>query len=260
MARAGVASRRHAEELIAAGRVQVNGAPVTELGTRVDPAYDTITVDGRPVGVAGASVYLALHKPPGYVTTTHDPQGRPAVMDLVPRVPRLFPVGRLDAGTSGLLLLTTDGEWAQRLAHPRYGSEKEYLVEARGHVEPVSLDVLRAPMVLSPGERTTGADVDVVGRRRDRTTLRIVLHEGRNRQIRRMLDRVGHPVLSLHRIRVGAVQLGTLPEGQWRHLTALEIGGQDEGRGTRDESGSAGGASSFVFRPSSGVRLRRRSA
>ncbi len=255
LARAGVASRRHAEELIAAGRVQVNGVPVTELGTQVDPARDAIAVDGQPVAPAARPVYLALHKPRGYVTTTQDPQGRPTVMDLAPRIPGLFPVGRLDADTSGLLLLTTDGEWAQRLAHPRYGSEKEYLVDARGQIAPHTLATLRAPMEIGPGERTTGAEVEVVGRSRDRTRLRIVLHEGRNRQIRRMLDQVGHPVLSLHRVRVGNVELGDLAAGKWRYLMGAEVCRQDEGRRTKDEPGAVGGDSSFVPRPSSAVKL-----
>jgi pseudouridine synthase len=225
LARAGVASRRHAEALIAAGRVQVNGVPVAELGTRVDPARDAIAVDGRPVGAAGTPVYFALHKPRGYLTTVHDPHGRPTVMDLVPQLPGLFPVGRLDAETSGLLLLTTDGEWAQWLTHPRYGSEKEYLVEAQGHIEPDTLDVLRGPMVIGQGEQTTGAAVVVVGQSRHGTRLRVVLHEGRNRQIRRMFEQVGHPVLSLHRVRVGNVRLGRLPVGQWRHLTQSAVRG-----------------------------------
>jgi 23S rRNA pseudouridine2605 synthase len=212
--------------LIAGSRVQVNGVPATVLGTRVDAARDSITVDGRPVALPAALVYLALHKPRGYVTSVRDPQGRPTVMELVPHVPGLFPVGRLDANTTGLLLMTTDGAWAQRVAHPRYGSEKEYLVEAQGLIAPPVIEVLREPMVLAPGEQTTGAEVEVVERGRDRTRLRIVLHEGRNRQIRRMLDRVGYSALSLQRVRVGNVRLGSLPEGQWRRLTDTEIAPQ----------------------------------
>jgi 23S rRNA pseudouridine2605 synthase len=145
LSRAGVASRRHAEELIAAGRVRVNGRVVRELGTRADPERDAVTVDGVRVRLPEAATYLALHKPPGYVTTADDPQGRPTVFDLVPDVPGLFPVGRLDLDSEGLLLLTTDGEWAQRVVHPRHGCTKEYLVEVEGRPTPTALARLRRP-------------------------------------------------------------------------------------------------------------------
>jgi pseudouridine synthase len=229
LARAGIASRRHAETLITAGRVRVNGVPVTVLGTRVDPERDSITVDGQLVCAATGQSYIALHKPRGYVTTRHDPQGRPTVMNLVPEVAGLIPVGRLDADSSGLLLLTTDGDWAQRHAHPRYGSTKEYVVDVSGAIDLRALMTLRAPMALAPDERTTDAEVDVLERHHEWTRLAIVLHEGRNRQIRRMLDLVGHPVLRLQRIRVGHIWLGDLPEGRWRHLSASEIRGRDGG-------------------------------
>jgi 23S rRNA pseudouridine2605 synthase len=224
LARAGVASRRHAEELIAAGRVRVNGERVTLLGTRVDAERDAIFVDGRRVQPAQEQVYLALHKPRGYVTTAFDPEGRRTVMELVPAIPGLFPVGRLDADSSGLLLLTTDGEWAQRLTHPRYESEKEYLVEVSGRMTPEGVEALRRPLAIGPGESTTGANVEVLTTNRDRTQLRIVLHEGRNRQIRRMMEAVGHRVHWLHRERVGSVWLGDLPEGRWRNLASSEVG------------------------------------
>jgi pseudouridine synthase len=223
LARAGIASRRHAEALIQAGRVVVNGRVVTELGTRVDPARDRVEIDGQPVEMAGEPVYVALHKPPGYVTTTHDPQGRPTVMALVPSAPGLFPVGRLDAESDGLLLLTTDGEWAQRLSHPRYGCAKEYLVKLDGALSEAELERLRRPMRLGPDEWTTGSEVEIVERRRKSTRLRMVLHEGRNRQIRRMMEQLGRGVLALRRVRVGCVELGGLPAGRWRYLTAQEI-------------------------------------
>jgi pseudouridine synthase len=251
LARAGVASRRHAEALIRSGRVRVNGRVVTELGARADPGADEITVDGRALQAPGGAAYLALHKPPGYLTTARDPRGRRTVMALVPPLPGLLPVGRLDAGSEGLLLLTTDGEWAQMVAHPRYGCTKEYLVDVEGRPSAAALERLRRPMELAPGEPTTGAEVEVVSRggggrlppahpygrlclRPTRravpaasgqrlTRLRIVLCEGRNRQIRRMLEQVGHPVRRLVRVRVGAVRLGSLAPGRWRRLTVAEI-------------------------------------
>ena len=223
LSRAGVASRRHAEAMILDGRVTVNGRVVTELGTRVDLSVDEVRVDGRPVSVADERAYLALNKPSGYVSTAHDPQGRPTVLELVPEVPGLFTVGRLDYESEGLLLLTTDGEWAQRVAHPRYGSEKEYLAEVQGRPKPSTLAMLRGPLDLGNDEWSSGALVSLEGSTAGRTQLRIVLHEGRNRQIRRMMDAVGHPVLRLVRVRVGAVHLGTLRPGLWRHLTHAEI-------------------------------------
>ena len=223
LARAGVASRRHAESLIAAGRVRVNGQLVSELGTHADPLRDEITVDGRPVRPVERHTYLALHKPPGYVTTTADPQGRPTVMALVPPIAALFPVGRLDADSEGLLLLTTDGEWAQRVMHPRYGCPKEYLADVAGRPSTTSLWRLRRPMTFAPGEWTSGAEVALPGARSGQATLRVVLHEGRKRQVRRMLELVGHRVLRLRRVRIGPLALGALPSGCWRHLSLAEV-------------------------------------
>ncbi|HEU5318176.1 MAG TPA: pseudouridine synthase [Chloroflexota bacterium] len=223
IARAGVASRRHAEAMILAGRVRVNGRVADRLGTRVDPARDTIEVDGRRVSLAAEHVYLAFNKPSGYVSTANDPAGRPTVMRLVPDVPGLFSVGRLDYESEGLLLFTTDGQWGQRVSHPRHGSDKEYLIEVGGRPKPATLARLRAPMELGDGEWTSGADVRMEGVAPDRALLRIVLGEGRNRQIRRMLGVVGHPVLRLVRVRVGAVHLGDLRPSEWRHLTHAEI-------------------------------------
>jgi len=223
LSRAGVASRRHAEELILAGRVQVNGETVRELGQRADPAGDVVAVDGVRVRLPEEATYLALHKPPGYLTTASDPGARPTVLSLVPAVPGLFPVGRLDAESEGLLLLTTDGEWGQRILHPRFGCTKEYLVEVEGRPTPGMLARLRRPMALDGGEWTTGATVRLVDSLPGRSLLRIVLGEGRNRQIRRMCAAVGHPVRHLVRVRVGAVLLGSLRAAEWRHLTWDEI-------------------------------------
>jgi 23S rRNA pseudouridine2605 synthase len=223
LSRAGVASRRHAEELIAAGRVRVNGQVVRQLGTRADPERDAITVDGVPVRQPDEATYLALHKPPGYLTTADDPQGRPTVFDLLPPVPGLFPVGRLDRDSEGLLLLTTDGEWAQHILHPRYGCTKEYLAEVEGRPAPGALARLRQPLDLGGGESSSGAEVRLTDALPGRSLLRIVIGEGRNRQIRRMCEAVGHPVRQLVRLRVGAVHLGDLRAGEWRRLTWDEI-------------------------------------
>ena len=223
LSRAGVASRRHAEAMILEGRVTVNGRTVIELGTRVDPARDEVRVDGRPIAIDEERAYLALNKPGGYVSTALDPQGRPTVMELVPAVPGLFSVGRLDFESEGLLLFTTDGEWAQRVAHPRHGSEKEYVVEVAGRPKPGTLARLRSPLEIGDDEWSSGAEVALEGSAGDRTMLRVLLREGRNRQIRRMMEAVGHPVLRLVRVRVGAVHLGNLRPGHWRHLTHAEI-------------------------------------
>lgn len=223
LARAGIASRRHAEEMITAGRVRVNGRVESLLGARVDPERDEVTVDGRRLEAAEEHTYLALNKPAGYVTTARDPQGRPTALALVPETAGLFPVGRLDLSSEGLLLLTTDGEWAQRVSHPRHGCTKEYLVEVEGRPKPAVLARLRQPMELDEGEWTSGAEVQLEGVVPGRTLLRLVLYEGRNRQIRRLMELVGHPVLSLVRGRVGAVHLGDLRPGEWRHLTHAEI-------------------------------------
>jgi len=222
LARAGVASRRQAEALIAAGQVRVNGV-VASLGARVVPGTDEITIDGRAVQPAPEPVYLALHKPPGVLTTVRDPFGRPTVMHLVPAVPGLFPVGRLDAESEGLLLLTTDGEWAQRVSHPRYGCEKEYVVDIDGQPSAEQLARLRAPVPLGDGEWSTGAAVSVVRAVPRGMRLRIVLHEGRKRQVRRMLEGLGYRVRRLQRVRIGPIHLGRLAPGSWRRLTPAEV-------------------------------------
>ena len=231
LARAGIASRRRAEALIRAGRVQINGQPATELGTTVDQDRDRVLVDGRPVAAQSAVVHLALHKPVGVITTHSDPQGRPTVMELLPAFPGLLFVGRLDAESEGLLLATTDGRWGQRIQHPRYGCEKEYLVHVTGRLTPQTLRRLRRPLDLGDGDRSSGAQVTLIERPDEDTTattptghhLRIVLREGRKRQIRRMCEAVGLTVRRLVRVRVGSVELGTLVPGGWRHLTPAEV-------------------------------------
>ncbi len=217
LARVGFGSRRTCEELIAAGRVRVNGEPA-ELGRRVEVDRDLVEVDGVPVGVLPGLVYYLLNKPAGVVTTASDPLGRPTVVDLVPAEPRVFPVGRLDGATEGLLLLTNDGELAQRVAHPSHGVDKEYLAEVEGVPAPGALRRLREGVVLDDGP-TAPARVSAPSP----GVLRITLHEGRNRQVRRMCEAVGHPVRRLVRTRIGPVSDRSLPPGAWRPLTIAEV-------------------------------------
>ena len=217
LAQAGLGSRRACEELIAAGRVTLNGEVAT-LGTRADPESDAIEVDGAHVGVRQGLAHYLLNKPAGVVTTASDPQGRPTVVDLVPAEPRVYPVGRLDADTEGLLLLTNDGELAHRLTHPSFGVEKEYLAEVEGVPGRGVLRRLREGVDLEDGT-TAPARVSLVGDR----TLRITIHEGRNRQVRRMCEAVGHPVRRLVRVRVGPLADRRLPPGTWRPLSQTEV-------------------------------------
>lgn len=223
LARAGVASRRGSEDLMTAGRVKVNGGVVTELGSKVDPVNDVIEVDGRRISIADTPVYLALNKPKGFVTTMSDPHGRPTVADLAPVAehPGLFPVGRLDADTTGLLLLTTDGELAHRLLHPRWKVEKSYRVLVDGRLVGKEMDRLRRGIDLDDGPT---APAKVIALRVGGTSLaRIAIREGRKRQVRRMFSAIGHPVIDLHRETFGPIELADLPEGSWRMLTDAEV-------------------------------------
>jgi 23S rRNA pseudouridine2605 synthase len=221
LARAGYGSRRAAEDLIRAGRVTVDGR-VALLGDRVDPDAGHVTVDGVPVPTAPNLVYYLLHKPTGVVTTAQDPQGRPTVVELVPPDPRVFPVGRLDYDTAGLLVLTNDGTLAQLLTHPRHGVAKTYLAEVAGDPTRGALRRLRDGVALDDGP-TAPARVRVVGARGDATALEVTIHEGRNRQVRRMCDAIGHPVRRLVRTRVGPVRDDRLQPGAWRTLTVEEV-------------------------------------
>ncbi len=217
LARAGLASRRACEELIAEGRVTVNGA-VADLGRRVDAVVDVIAVDGALVPVAPGLVHYLLNKPIGVVSTAADPHGRPTVVELVPPEPRVFPVGRLDADTEGLLVLTNDGELAHRLTHPSFGVEKEYLAHVDGDPSPSALRRLREGVELEDGP-TAPARVARV----EAGVLRITIHEGRNRQVRRMCEAVGHPVRRLVRTRLGPLSDRRLKPGQWRPIEPGEV-------------------------------------
>lgn len=218
LAQVGLGSRRVCENLIADGHVTVNGE-VAQLGRRIDPEHDLVEVDGAPIGVRPGLVYYLLNKPRGVVTTAKDTHGRQIVIDLVPAEPRVFPVGRLDADTEGLLLLMNDGELANRVSHPSHGVEKEYLAEVDGGtVSPGSVRRLREGIELDDG-MTAPATVS----QPDPGVLRITIHEGRNRQVRRMCAAVGHPVRRLVRVRIGPLADRQLPPGQWRHLTTDEL-------------------------------------
>ena len=217
LARAGFGSRRVCEELIADGLVTVDGE-VAELGRRVDAEHDQVAVDGVVVGVRPGLVHYLLNKPAGVVTTASDPQGRPTVVDLVPATPRVFPVGRLDLDTQGLLLLTNDGDLANRVAHPSHGVEKEYLAEVAGAPSRATLRRLREGVDLDDGP-TAPARASLT----PPNLVRLVIHEGRNRQVRRMLDAVGHPVKQLIRTRIGPITDPRLAPGEWRPLTNDEL-------------------------------------
>jgi 23S rRNA pseudouridine2605 synthase len=222
LARAGYGSRRSSEELIVQGRVTLNGTVAT-LGDRADPVEDEVRVDGLEVNLDPNVKYFAFHKPAGVVTTMRDPQGRPDIRAFVPEDgPRIFPVGRLDRDTEGLLLLTNDGDLANALTHPRFGVEKEYLAEVEGVPTPKHVGQLRRGVELEDGH-ARAKSARAAGRSGDRGAVRLVMTEGRKREVRRLLAAVGLPVTRLVRLRVGAVRLGGLPPGELRELTHDEV-------------------------------------
>ena len=230
LAAAGVGSRRVCEGLIEAGRVRVNGE-IAVLGRRVDVEADLIEIDGAAIGVRAGLVHYLLNKPAGVITTSNDPQGRPTVVDLVPSEPRVVPVGRLDLDTEGLLLLTNDGELTHRLTHPSFGVDKEYLAEVEGSPGRRALRRLREGVELDDGI-TAPAKVSQLSP----GVIRIVIHEGRNRQVRRMCEAVGHPVVRLVRTRIGPLRDTTLAPGSWRGLTVDEVRALERAAGTASES------------------------
>ena len=218
LANAGVASRRASEEIVRAGRVTVGGRRATDPARDVGPE-DEVAVDGRPVSAGHERVVYALNKPAGIVSTARDPQGRPTVVSMVPQSERLYPVGRLDIDTTGLILLTNQGELAHRLTHPRFEVEKTYRVVVAGpSVRDAELRALRAGVQLDDG-RTAPARV----RRISADTIEITIHEGRKRQVKRMCEAMGHPVKRLERVAFGPLQLGDLPRGRWRRLSDAEL-------------------------------------
>lgn len=217
LAAAGVASRRAVEEMVVQGRIAVNGQPA-RLGQRVDPERDTVEVDGIPVGLRADLVYYLLNKPTGVVATASDPQGRPTVVDMVPGEPRVFPVGRLDADSEGLLLLTNDGGLTHRLTHPSFGVDKEYLAHVEGQPRRGALRRLRDGVELEDGTAEAVA-VSLL----EPSVIRIVVHEGRNRLVRRMCEAIGHPVIRLVRTRIGPLADRKLSPGEWRELSRSEV-------------------------------------
>ena len=221
IANAGLASRRMAEEMIASGRVAVNGVAITTTGTKVKPGQDIVAVDGKKIRLEEEFVYIMLHKPEGVVTTVSDPQSRRTVMDLVKELPwRVYPVGRLDYDSSGLIFLTNDGELAQRLTHPRYGAEKTYAAVLDGLPGPDAVKAFENGLNIGEGRLTSPAKMQIDIKN---GIARITIREGRNRQIRKMCEAIGHPVIRLKRVSMGGVHLGSLARGQWRMLTPAEI-------------------------------------
>lgn len=221
LAQAGYGSRRSCEELIVAGRVHVDGV-VAVLGQKADPARQVITVDGARVRLPDTRVYLALNKPRGVLSDTEDARGRKTVLDLVPHQGHLFAIGRLDLTSEGLVLLTNDGDLANRLLHPRYGHEREYRVRVAGRP---TEDVIRAWSrgIVLDGEKTRPAQVKVLKGEAGDTWLQVIMQEGKKRQIRRVAAALGHPVRALIRVRIGPIRLGRLSPGEWRPLTAREV-------------------------------------
>ena len=210
----GVASRRRAETLISEGRVTVNGESITKLGTVIDETIDDITCDGKPVKPEKKKVYIALNKPSGYVSSTVDKEGK-SVLDLVKIKERIYPVGRLDRDSSGLLLLTNDGDFAELVMHPRNGSEKEYFVVLDRDLKPEDAKRLETGHLIIDGKRLQPIKVTAA----KNASARLVLREGVNREVRRVMGKLNYSVKRLKRVRVGALELGTLAEGQWRHIT-----------------------------------------
>ena len=228
LARHGFGSRRACEELIAAGRVMVNRG-VAVLGRRVDVDRDEVAVDGVVVGVRPSLVHYLLNKPAGAISTAQDPQGRRTVVDLVPAEPRVFPVGRLDGETEGLLLLTNNGDLAQRLTHPSYGVEKEYLAQLRGAPSRSALRRLREGVTLEDGPSAPARVIRV-----EAEVVKIIIHEGRNRQVRRMCEAVGYPVVRLVRTRIGPLVDRSLAPGEWRELSVAELRSLEAAAGKAD--------------------------
>lgn len=221
LAAAGIASRRECETLIQEGRVEVDRKVVTQLGTRVDPSQQEVRVDGVALP-RGRRTYYAVNKPPGVLCTSNDPSGRTRVIDLIDSQERLFTVGRLDRSSEGLIIVTNDGALANQLTHPRYGVDKTYAVRVAGHPTREELAQLRKGIYLAEGAVRVAA-LSVRRRHKEALDLEIVLNEGRNREIRRMLARIGHKVLTLKRIAIGTLRLGELPLGAYRRLTADEV-------------------------------------
>lgn len=222
LAKAGIASRRKSEELIKAGRVAVNGRAASEAGIKVQEK-DVVELDGKKICIEEKKVYIMLNKPIGYITTVRDQFARPTVIDLVSGISeRIYPVGRLDYDTSGILILTNDGDFTNKLSHPRHETEKVYQVEIRGTMTKEEMQTFRKGVEID-GYRTAPAKIRLLRKNKETSVLQVVIHEGKNRQIRKMFNHFHHPVVNLKRISIGGLKLGSLEEGSWRHLTESEL-------------------------------------
>lgn len=226
IAMSGIASRRAAENIIAQGRVCVNGDKVTEQGVKVEIGADNVTVDGAPVKIKNKKYYIMLNKPVGYVSTAKDQFERPTVVDIVKedlKDARIFPVGRLDYDTEGLLLLTNDGDFTYKVTHPKFHMDKTYIAVIKGGITISGINKIRHGVYIEEGFKTSPAQAEILDAAEGHTYIQITIHEGKNRQVRRMFEAVGCEVVGLKRIKIGMVELGNLPLGRWRHLTSHEV-------------------------------------
>lgn len=226
IAMCGVASRRKAEELIEEGRVSVNGSKVTEQGVKIEIGADKVSVDGKPIKSKNRNYYIMLNKPVGYVSTANDQFDRPTVVDLVKKDladVRIFPVGRLDYETEGLLLLTNDGDFTYKVTHPKFHMEKTYIATVKGGMTISGMNKLRNGVYIDDNFKTSPAKAEILDAYDGHTFVKITIHEGKNRQVRKMFEAIGNTVVGLQRTSIGTVELGNLPLGRWRHLTSHEV-------------------------------------
>ena len=222
LSNSGVASRRKCDDIIKEGKVFVNGKQVVELGLQVNPKKDKVTIEGKRINLPSSFVYIKLNKPKGYACTASDEKGRKTIYELIDTDERLFSIGRLDYDTEGIIILTNDGEFANKVAHPRYHTEKEYRVTAEGEIVESELAVMRKGVVID-GERLPSAKVEKLSFENGFTKLSVVIDEGKNRQIRRMFEAIGHQIKLLKRVRIGNVKLGGLSRGEYKDLTEEEL-------------------------------------
>lgn len=226
IAMSGVASRRAAETMIQEGRVSVNGKKVTEQGVKIETGADNVSVDGKPIKAKNKNYYIMLNKPVGYVSTVKDQFERPTVVDLVKKDledARIFPVGRLDYDTEGLLLLTNDGDFTYKVTHPKFEKDKTYIATIKGGITIAGINKIRRGVYIEENFKTSPAQAEILDAVDGRTYIQITIHEGKNRQVRKMFEAVGCKVIGLKRIKIGTVELGNLPLGRWRHLTSHEV-------------------------------------